>query len=199
MRFFGKDSGWFEPTARIVELLLLAFTAYWIWLYTTETQRLRQDGVELRIDAVRPVIAFTVINPYKLSVTNIGKGPAMDIELRLSQVQPTGGLTNLANLLTQDAERDLLTLGEAATANLGGSETIRQYAVAQDPSMRWGQHEVFAAIATYVDINRRPYYTLSLIRSIAEGPERRLVLKATKTAYYGSGDIEKLRPLDWGR
>ncbi len=195
----GGNLAWFNPIARITELVLLAFTAYWIWLYTTETQRLREDGVQVRIDSARPVVAFTIVNPYRLSIKNIGKGPALDIELRLSQVHPTGGLTSLGNLLTEDSERNLLNLGEAAGAELGGSDAIRKYAFAQDPSMRWGQRDVFAAIATYVDINRRPYYTVSLIRSIPEGAEFRLVLKATKTAYYGNGDIEKLRPLDWTR
>ena len=62
-----------------------------------------------------------------------------------------------------------------------------------------GQRDVFAAIATYADVNRRPYYTISLVRSLPDGTERHLVLKGTKTAYYGSGEIEKLKVLDWIR
>lgn len=173
------------------------FTAYWIVAYTKETQLLREDALRQRIDSFRPVIAFEVAEPYKLAIRNIGKGPALDIELRLSQVHPNGGLTHLGNLIVQEEERNLLNLGENEEAELRGSDNVRAYALAQEASMQWGQPGVFAAIATYSDINRLPYYTVSLVRSLPSGTERRLVLKSTKTADYGSGNIEKLNVLDW--
>lgn len=150
-----------------------------------------------RIDNFRPVVVFEVVGQYKLAIKNIGKGPAFDVELRLSQIHTSGGLTNLRNMIGKEAERNLLNLGEGDRVALGGSDNIRDYAFAQEPDWRWGQRDVFAAIATYADINRRPYYTLSLIRTLPDGPERNLVLKSTKTAYYGSGNIEKLNILDW--
>jgi hypothetical protein len=39
-----------------------------------------------RIDNFRPVLVFEVVEPYRLASRNIGKGPGLDIELRLSQV-----------------------------------------------------------------------------------------------------------------
>jgi hypothetical protein len=133
----------------ILEVVILAITAYWIIKYTRETQSLRELAVQQRVDSVRPIVTFQVVGPYKVAIANIGKGPALDIEFRLSQIHETGGLTNLRNLIVQDEVRDLLNLGESERAPLpsSGSETIRQYALAQEPDWAWGQRGVFAVIA----------------------------------------------------
>jgi hypothetical protein len=196
-RFLGVLRESVAPWLPFLELAVLAFTAYWIVLYTRETQRLREDAFQQRIDSFRPVIVFELDGPYKFAIKNIGKGAALDIELRLSQVHPNGGLTNLRNFIGEEAERNLLNLGENGRAELGSSDNVRAYAFAQEPDWRWGQRDVFAAIATYSDINRRPYYSVSLVHTLPIGAERRLVIKSTKTAYYGSGNIEKLNVLDW--
>lgn len=185
------------PWLPFLEIAVLAFTAYWIVIYTRETQGLREDAFQQRIDSFRPVIVFQLAGPYKFAIHNIGKGPALDIELRLSQVHPNGGLTNLRNFIGEDVERNLLNLGENGRAELGGSDNVRAYALAQAPEWRSGQRDVFVAIATYSDINRRPYYSVSLVHTIQSGAERRLVMKSTKAAYYGSGNIEKINVLDW--
>jgi hypothetical protein len=60
------------------------------------------------------------------------------------------------------------------------------------------------ALATYTDLERRPYYTLSLIAvfgmpdvPVMRIADRQLVLKSTKTASYASGEIETLNVIDW--
>jgi hypothetical protein len=184
-------------TLAFLSLAAVVFTAYWVMRYTKETQHLREDAFQQRIDSIRPIIVFEIVGPYKLAVKNIGRGPALDVELRLSQIHRNGGLTNLQNLLVREGERNLLNLGENDKQELGGSDSVREYAFAQGSSMRWGQRDVFAAIATYVDINRRPYYSVSLVRSLPAGTERLLVLKSTKTADYKAGTIEKLNVMDW--
>jgi|ERR1035437_209701 hypothetical protein len=197
LRFLAVVHERVKPWLPFLELAVLAFTAYWILVYTKETQRLREDAFQQRIDSFRPVIVFELAGPYKFAIKNIGKGPALDIELRLSQVHPNGGLTNLRNFIGEEAERNLLNLGENGRAELGGSNNVRAYALAQEPEWRWGQRDVFVAIATYSDINRRPYYSVSLVHTLPSGAERLLVMKSTKAAYYGSGNIEKLNVLDW--
>jgi hypothetical protein len=177
----------------IVGASAAVFTAGQLWILVQGADHAEAE----RIDNFRPVVVFDVAGQYKLGIKNIGKGPALDIELRLSQVHPSGGLTNLRNMIDGDAERNLLNLGESDRIELGGSDTIRAYAFAQEPDYRWGERDVFAAIGTYADINRRPYYTLSLVRTFPNGSERSLVMKSTKTAYYGSGNIEKLNIIDW--
>jgi hypothetical protein len=156
-----------------------------------------KESRNFRKDSVRPIIVFEVIAPYNLAIRNIGKGPALDIELRLSQVHQNGGLTNLRNLIEEDRERHLLNLAENENLELGGSNNIRAYALAQDPAWQWGHRDVFAVIATYYDIHRHPYYTAALVRTLPNGTERMLVLKSTKTAFFGSGNIEKLNMTDW--
>lgn len=182
-----------------VTVFIFLFQLHLLRLQTQIIDTQTQDTIQQRIDNFRPIIVFEVVDPYKLAIRNIGKGPALDIELRLSQVHQNGGLTNLRNLVTDDVQRDLLNLGESERIELSGADTIRTYAFAQAPEWQWGQRDVFAAIATYSDINRRPYYTISLIRTFPNGAERKLVLKNTKTANYESGNIERLNVLDWFR
>lgn len=60
-----------------------------------------------------------------------------------------------------------------------------------------GAAHVLSAIATYCRYQQGPYYTLALVRTLPNDSERRLVMKSTKTAYYGSGNIERLNVIDW--
>lgn len=180
-----------------VSIFIFLFQLHLLRLQTQIIDAQTRDAIQQRIDNFRPIVVFEVVDPYKLAIRNIGKGPAIDIELRLSQVHHNGGLTNLRNLVSTDMQRDLLNLGESERTELRGSDNIRAYAFAQSPEWQWGQRDVFAAIATYSDINRRPYYTISLIRTFPNGAERKLVLKSTKTANYERGNIEQLNVQDW--
>lgn len=177
----------------IVGASAASFTAGQLWIMHQSAEQATTE----QIDNLRPVIIFEVAGQYKLAIKNIGKGPALDVELRLSQVHPNGGLTNLRNLIDDDAQRNLLNLGPSDRTELEGSKDIRAYAFGQGFDWQWGKRDVFAAIATYDDINRRPYYTLSLVHTLPDGVERKLVLKSTKTAYYGSANFEKLNVNDW--
>lgn len=156
-----------------------------------------REAVQERIDNSRPVVTFEIVGPYMLAIKNIGKGPALDVELRLSQVHENGGLTNLRNFIENDAERNLLNLGENERVELGGTDNVRAYAFAEAPPWQWGHRDVFAAISSYSDINRRNYYTVALVRSLHHGNERRLVMKSTKTAPFENGTVEQLNVLDW--
>ena len=185
----------------LANVIVVAVTAYWIVQSTVETRRIREDAYQQRIDSFRPIVTFEVADPdgYKLALRNIGKGPALDAELRISQILLNGGLTNLQNLLVREDERNLINLGEGERVSLGGTDVVRKYALALDPSMKWGQSGVFALVCTYSDINRQPYYTVSMMRSIENGTERKLVLKNTRTASYVTGTIETLNVSDWAR
>ena len=183
----------------LANVIVLAVTTYWIVQSTVETRRIREDGSQQRIDSFRPIVTFEVAEDYTLAISNIGKGPALDAELRISQILLNGGLTNLGNLLVREDERSLLNLGESQRVKLGGADVVRRYAFAVDPSMKWGQSGVFALVCTYSDINGLPYYTVSLVRSVENGAERKLVLKNTRTASYKTGTIEKLNVSDWAR
>jgi hypothetical protein len=185
----------------LANVIVLAITAYWIVQSTEETRRIREDAYQQRIDSFRPIVTFEVADAddYKLALKNIGKGPALDAELRISQILLNGGLTNLQNLLVREDERNLINLGEGQRVPLGGADILRKYALALDPSMKWGQPGVFAVVCTYSDINRLPYYTIAIVRTIENGPVRKLVLKNTRTASYTSGTIERLNVSDWAR
>ena len=122
------------PIINFLNLVVVAATGYWVWRYTVETQRLRIDNhrlveigqesnrhaQQIRIDEMRPVLVFRA-ETDTFFLKNIGKGPALDIELRVSQVHTAGALTNLRNFFDRDIDRDLFTL-----AARGSSEIFSQ-------------------------------------------------------------------------
>ncbi len=184
------------PLANVV---VLAVTAYWIVETTKETEHIREDAYQQRIDSFRPIVMFDVGDDYRLGLRNIGKGPALNAELRISHISLNGGLASLGNVIARDADRSLLNLGEGQRIDLGESDVVREYAIASGPMVKLGQPSAFAIICTYLDINRLPYYIVSTIRSIETGATRKLVLKSIRTASYSTGTIERLDASDWAR
>jgi hypothetical protein len=160
-------------------------------------QTLAVENSRMRVDSFRPIVTFDVMGPYIFSVKNIGKGPALDIELRLTQVKEDGHLTNLRNFFEKDNERHLMNIGAGGSTEANGAKTVYDYVHAIKPPFAWGVKGVFAIVATYMDINGNPYFTLTLFNSVEQGGQRFPILKRTKTGRYDSGDIEILSALDW--
>ena len=99
---------------------------------------------------------------------NIGKGAALNIELRISQIHPNGGFTNLRNF-AGDKQRELFNLGEGEKQSTASfCEIIEDYQNVDKPNFSYGVKGVFAVVATYEDIDRNPYYTISLMKADAE-------------------------------
>lgn len=191
-----------------MNLLVVAFTGYWVYVYTRETQALRRDNHRLaelaqvstelahqtRIDEMRPVVVFSA-KGSTFNLSNIGKGPALEIELRLSQVHPTGALTNLRNLIEDNKFRDLFNLGVGSSRAVE-SDAISKYMHADEPAFQWGQKNVFVAIATYTDVDHRAYFTLVAVNVENHNGVSVGVFKRVKTGLF-DGNIDKLTPLDW--
>lgn len=192
IEFLDKHSGAIQAVAT---LILVVITGYYAWQARRTTQEMnKQTNLQQR-----PIVEILPQGEWACSfmLKNIGRGAALNIELRVSQIHPNGGFTNLRNL-AEDERRELFNLGggeEQSTASF--CEIIGDYLRAEKPDFSYGIKGVFAVIATYEDINRNPYYTISLLKV---RPERNdYILKTTKTGDYKSGELEKIVSIDWLR
>jgi len=181
----------------LISIVVLWFTAITILQYTKETYWLKQINVKQLNYQKRPILKILSHGEWACSfmLENIGKGPALNIELRISQIHPNGGFTNLRNL-AEDERRELFNLGEREEQSTTSfCEIIDDYQKAEKLDFSYGVKGVFAVIATYEDIDRNPYYTISLLKV---RPERNdYILKTTKTGGYKSGELEKIIPTGW--
>ncbi|MDP3985999.1 MAG: hypothetical protein Q8P77_01035 [Candidatus Veblenbacteria bacterium] len=175
---------------------VLWFTAIVIIQYTKETHWLKQVGIRQLEFMKRPVIVISkdeVYGPYSVSLKNIGKGPALNIELRITQLHHSGGYTNLGNLDDGDFRR-LFNLGEGDNESTGLMDKIHTYVEAQGDGFKLGVRDAFAIIATYTDIGNKSYYTISLMKVVPK--EHNYTLKTTKTGSFETGELEKYLPTD---
>lgn len=178
-------------------VIVLWFTAIILMQYTKETYWLKQINIKQLNYQKQPILKILSRGEWACSfmLKNIGKGVALNIELRISQIHPNGGFTNLRNL-AEDERRELFNLGEGEEQSTSSfCEIIECYQKANKPDFSYGVKGIFAVIATYEDINRNPYYTISLLKI---RPERNnYILKTTKTGNYKNGELEKIIPTDW--
>lgn len=177
----------------ISTIILIIITAFYAWQTKKSVLEIeRQTNIQQM-----PILKILTHGEWACSFTlkNIGKGAALNIELRISQIHPNGGFTNLRNL-AEDERRELFNLGEnEEQSTTSFCEIIDDYRRAEKPDFSYGVKGVFAVIATYEDINRNPYYTISLLKVRSERND--YILKTTKTGGYKSGELEKVIPTDW--
>lgn len=191
--YFGKKI----ELVNKLSIIVLWFTAIVVMQNTKETHWLKQISIRQLNYQKRPILKILSHGEWACSfmLKNIGKGAALNIELRISQIHSSGGFTNLRNL-AEDERRELFNLGEDEEQSTSSfCEIIDDYRKANKPDFSYGVKDVFAIIATYEDINRNPYYTISLLKI---RPERNdYILKTTKTGSYKNGELEKVIPTDW--
>ena len=160
-------------------------------------KQLAIENSKMRVDNFRPVTVFEVTGSRSFSVRNIGNGPALDVELRLAQLNEDGRLMNLRNFFEKANEQHLINIGAGRSVPANGGETAYDYLRADKPDFRSGVENLFAIVATYMDINGNPYYTLALFESVEQKGERVPILRKTKTRSYDSGEIELLSVRHW--
>jgi len=177
----------FEITTQIITIVILLLTGSVIFWYTLETKR-------TRLLSARPVLK--IVNTRSngsLNIKNIGKGPALNIELRISQVHRNGGRTNLRNLLELEQQRHFVNLGEGEGINTKGEGVVQKYIEAKGSDFAHGVRGVFIIVALYQDIYNEKYYTLTLFKIV--GPD--YILKKTFVGEYGRNSLPKIKNLDW--
>lgn len=188
----------YADVGSIISSIVLWFTAIVIIQYTKETYWLKQINIKQLNYQKRPILKITTDGDWACSfmLKNIGKGPALNIELRISQIHPNGGFTNLQNL-ANDSQRKFFNLGDGeAQSTTSFCEILDDYIKAKKDDFLYGVKGVFSIIATYEDVDRNPYYTIILLKIITESSER-YILKTIKTGNYKSGELDKIVPTDW--
>lgn len=117
--------------------------------------------------------------------------------MRLAQLKEDGHLINLHNFCENANEQHLMNIGAGRSVPTNGGETVYDYLRSDKPAFRSGVKNLFAIVATYMDINGNPYYTLTLFESVEHKGERVPILRKTRTRSYDSGEIELLSVRDW--
>lgn len=170
--------------------LVLTITACIICWYTFETKKLRIEAQRTNKYSFRPIIVAKYITSSsgttrELKIKNVGKGPALNIEFRISQLHKNGGYTNLRDL-NQNEKFNNLSADEQQS--IRGISTIDLYCKANGSGFEHGIRDKFAIIFTYEDLAAFKYQTVTLIEVIAGTP----VIKKSITDEYGSGSLRRL-------
>lgn len=159
-------------------------------MYTLETKKLRVEAQKTNKYSFRPVIVTKhITSEYggrrDLKIKNIGKGPALNIECRISQIHKDGGYTNLRDLNPNEKFNNL-SADEVQT--IRRVTTIDQYSKAEESEFKHGATGKFAIVFTYEDVVGFKYQTVTLIEIISGTP----VIKTTITNEYDSGNLKGL-------
>ena len=177
-------------TLEFWNLITLIVTAVIILWYTWETKKLREEAQRTNKLSFRPVVVpkylSSVSNDSRhMKIMNIGRGPALNIECRISQIHPNGGYTNLRDIA---ANEKFNNLSPDESQNLRGITTIDLYTQAKASEFKNGVQDKFAIIFTYEDIAKFPYNTVTLIEASDGNP----VIKNTITNEYDTGNLASI-------
>ena len=169
---------------------VLLITGIIITWYTIETRKLRIEAQKTNKYSFRPIIVAKYITSEsmgrrELKIMNIGKGPALNIEFRISQIHKEGGYTNLRDLAPHEKFNNL---SADEKQDIRRITTIGSYSKAEGSDFINGIKNKFAIIFTYEDIAGFKYQTTTLIEVVKGAP----IIKKTITAEYDTGVLKKI-------
>lgn len=184
-----KPPQWYQ-NLNLWNLLILFITACIIVWYTYETKKLRIEAQKTNKYSFRPIVILDKIyGEYnglrEIKIKNIGKGPALNIESRISQINSKREYLNLRELILNEKFNNLNENGEKTLSRI---RTIDQYLKANQTEFQYGIDSKFVIIFTYEDIVDFNYQTIILIENINGNP----IIKKTITDEYNSGVLKKI-------
>ncbi|MDP2693106.1 MAG: hypothetical protein Q8O88_05715 [bacterium] len=158
--------------------------------YASETQKLRVEAQKTNKYSFRPVVVAKYISTLfngsrELKMMNIGKGPALNIECRISQIMRNKGYTNLKDINANEKFNNLATDEKQTLRKI---TTIDQYIGAQGSEFSHGLRDIFAIIFVYEDVSKSRYQTVTLIEVMNGTP----VIKRSIAAEYNSGRLKNI-------
>jgi hypothetical protein len=171
-------------------LVAVIITACIIVWYSWETRRLRIEAQKTNKYYFRPLVVSHYISSESggrryLKIKNIGKGPALNIECRISQIHKKDGYTNL-RALSPNEKFNNLNVDEKQT--IKRITTIDLYSKANGSEFMYGVTNKFVIIFTYEDWAGFKYFTVTQIDVIEGEP----VIKKTITDEYNSGNLKNI-------
>lgn len=147
-----------------LNVYILFITAIVIFWYSYETFLVRKEAQKNTILGVKPILVIYWYHPIgpngELEIGNIGNGPALNIEFRISQFHNSGGYTNLRSFLTIiDNNIYHLKKDEKTKINVD-SDLFNDYFSATKPEFVYGIKNNFAIILSYNDMFNNRYQTI---------------------------------------
>lgn len=190
---------YFEQNIKFIDKLstiVLWFTAIVVMQYTKETYWLKQISVKQLENEKRPIISITTEGLWACSfmLKNIGRGCALNIMLKIAQINDKKELINVSNL-AEDYKKYFYNLNagdDQSTTSF--CKMINDYKYANKENLQIGVKGVFAIIAIYNDIGTKPYYTISTFE--IRKKENDYVLKNTRSGNYDKDNIKEILLLD---
>ncbi len=151
-------------------LIILAITAIIILWYTIETKKLREEAQKTNKYSFRPIIVIKSISPYvanswTVKINNIGKGPALNIESRICELNSEGKYKRMRELLPNEKFNNL---EEKSGHTISGITSINKLL----------NEKKFTIFFTYEDSARFKYQTMVVVEVFNRNPTVRKTVTA---------------------
>lgn len=171
---------------------VLIFTGLIILWYTIETFLLRKEAQRNTLNSVKPILVVDKYFPGgALTIINLGNGPALNIESRISYFHETGGYTYLQEIL-QNTEASYYHISKKDQKNISISkDKFKEYYSGIYTNTGTGIGSSFAIILIYNDMFNNPYQTVVRVevnKDVSNLPENCL-FKQTLFDSYESGEL----------
>jgi hypothetical protein len=170
-------------------LILTGIVIFW---YAYETYLLRKEAQKNTINSVKPIL---IVDRYlfggALEVINVGSGPALNIESRISYFHGTGEYTRLQEIL-KETESNYYHIAKNTKKNISiNREIFEDYYSGIYNENGVGIGNSFALILTYNDMFGNKYQTVVRVevnRKVENLPENCL-FKQTLFDSYDRGEL----------
>ena len=167
---------------------ILVITAIIILWYATETFLLRKEAQRNTLISVKPILVIYNYAVGDLHIGNIGNGPALNIEFRISQFHQSGGYTNLRNFLRSISDKMYNLKKDEDWHIETDNDLFLDYISTTKPDFQYGIKNNFAIILVYNDMFGNRYHTIVRVYKVKDNY---FVLKQTLFGSYESGELLK--------
>jgi len=165
---------------------ILIITALIIFWYTTETFLLRKEAQRNTKISVEPILVIDGYAIGDLDISNIGNGPALNIEVKISQFHETGGYTYLQNFLREKSDYIYNLQKNKSTTIFTNNKLFLDYLSASKPNFKYGIKNNFAIIFSYNDMFSNRYQSIIRLKKI---DKHRFLLKQTLFGSFETGEL----------
>lgn len=173
-----------------VSTTVLLATGIVIAWYTYETYLIREDAQINTEQSKKPVVVFNERKGagFKAVIQNIGRGAAINIELRIAQFsKEKNGYCNLRNLL-HDVNQNFYSLASGGELELMmDSSVVVAYMSGGSEEFKGGVPGRFALIINYHDVDDHAYCTVIKCSTVTKG--QGFYIKNTKVSDYSKGEL----------
>lgn len=171
----------------LTDYILITTVIIILW-YATETFLLRKEAQRNTLISVKPILVIYNYAVGNLHIGNIGNGPALNIEFRISQFHQSDGYTNLRNFL-RSMRDNIYNLKKEEDRHIeADNDLFLDYLSVNKPDFQYGIKNNFAIILIYNDMFGNRYQTVVRVNKVKDNW---FVLKQILYGSYKSGELLK--------